>query len=454
MTAQRTATVTETSAATTTQAAPAAVTTQRYGHLELGFTTSMKTAWFASTSPAGLYNPLSPDSSSGWRSLGTVFCSRTEDAVLMVKDHSPQKDLLVSPSRYQGIVSISMSGRVVAKVWRPVPPSSDYVALGVYVTDGADPPSDAVACVKKTHSGRTYARHGELSSPVDTALFHKMFRYNIAPLYPHGDAEEHLILPVGRLSVAGDTPAPNETTWVLDVPAVVEKFDGPDTPDLENYNPPPNLTMITDRAVTVPFYMVDDKSRPTSWKVENSPFYKILRKRQFRLVRHVDFRGGGGGQISETVEQGVSKEKSEEFSLTTGIEVGVSVGVEASAKPFGMGASTTVTTSVSTSIETGYTSRYGVTTMESKTVGVTYNVPADHAGALWVESHELLPVRADNALVTNATLKFDSGSYIGRTYPHSNQPPPQVSPQPASDQQLTSIWEIADDLTETVSGSG
>ncbi|MER6249954.1 hypothetical protein ABT224_00945 [Streptomyces sp. NPDC001584] len=445
---------TKTGEAEAVSTAAAAAKTQRYGHLELGFTTRMEQPLPQGTAryTPGAFNPLPPDGS-GWQRLGTVYCNN-HDPVVMVKDHSPQRDLLKAPARFEKAADLwaSLAGgghRLVATVWRPVPPSSDYVAVGVYITPaGTSPSTGDVVCVKKTHSGRTYARRGELSLPVTAHSLFNGLRYNVAPLYPHGDAEEHLILPVGTLSyTAVEDPSPQETTWLLDLPAVVEKFEGPDTPDLENYNSPPERTMITDRAVTVPFYMVADPARTAHWKAENSPFYKILRKRQFRLVRHVDFRGSGAGQISESVEQGVSKETSEEFSVKTGITVGVSVGVEASAKPFGMGASTTVTTSVSTSIEMGYSSRYGVTSMESKTVGVTYNVPAGHAGALWSESHELIPVRADGGMVTSGNLKFDNGSYIGRTHPYSDQRPPEVTDLTAAqDGHATKhLWEIPDE---------
>jgi hypothetical protein len=439
-----------TSRTTTTGASETAAVpkTQRYGHLELGFTSRLKSATAHSTAP-GVYNPLAPDSS-GWRSLGTVFCDPT-DPVLMVKDHSPQGDLLKNPSRFDKLGTFtSPIWGYTATVWRPVPPSGDYVAMGIYITPESTSPSlGDVVCVKKNHSGRAYARHGELSHPLSSLAPYGYLRYNVTPLYPHADTEEHLILPTGTLSYAPwGNIAPGDTAWLLDLPAVVEKFDGPDTPDLENHNPPPPLTMITDRAVIVPFYLVTDPSRTAQWKAANSPFYKILRKRQFTLVRHVDYRSQGGGQISETIEQGVSREKSEEFSQTTGITVGVAVGVEASAKVFGVGASTTVTSSVSTSIETGYSSRYGVTTMTSKTVGVTYDVPAGHAGALWSESHELIPVRADDSMITNANLKFDSGSYVGRTYPYSDQPPPQVTAlTPAqAGEAPRNLWEIADQL--------
>ncbi|MFE3757963.1 hypothetical protein ACFXO9_26960 [Nocardia tengchongensis] len=435
--------------------------TQRYGHLELGFTTelSLPEGKHYVTNP-DLWNPVPPDSSGEWRSLGTMFCwsgNTGSDAFLMVKDHSPQRDLLVAPARFELLATVEWAN-LGYKVWRPVPPSDDYVALGIYVTGLYATPSSStsgVVCVKKNHSGRTYARRGELSLPVYAFPLYEGLRYNLTPLYPHGDTEEHLILPAGTLSYTGVAdPAPTATTWVLDLPAVVEKFDGPDTPDLENYNPPPETTVITDRLVTVPFYMVTDTARSTQWKLENSPFYKILRKRQFRLVRHVDYRGSGGGHISESVQQGVSQEKSEEFSLNTGLTVGVAVGVEASAKPFGIGASTSVETSISTSIETGYASRYGVTTMESKTVAVTYDVPAGHAGALWSESHELIPIRADDSMITNANLRFDSGSYVGRTYPHSPDRPPQVTDRSSTTahhgHKFKDLWDIpADEITVT-----
>ncbi|MFC5835105.1 hypothetical protein [Nonomuraea insulae] len=143
---------------------------------------------------------------------------------------------------------------------QPTPPSNDYVALGVCITQGSSTPAaDAVMCVKKTHNNRAYARSAELSDPVSPLHAFRNLRYNVAPLYPHADTEEHLILPTGRLSYSEHSnPAPTATTWVLDLPAVVDKADGPGTPDLENYNEPPPLTVITDRTVTVPFYLVTD----------------------------------------------------------------------------------------------------------------------------------------------------------------------------------------------------
>lgn len=105
-----------------------------------------------------LWNPVPPDPSGEWRSLGTMFCFSTgEEPLLMVKDHSPQRDLLVPPARFELLATVEHAF-MRYKVWRPVPPSDEYVALGIYVTGpDATPSTNAVVCVKKNHSGRTYA---------------------------------------------------------------------------------------------------------------------------------------------------------------------------------------------------------------------------------------------------------------------------------------------------------
>ncbi|MEV7891836.1 hypothetical protein [Streptomyces sp. NPDC088357] len=213
-----------------------------------------------------------------------------------------------------------------------------------------------IVCVKKEHNGRPYVRRAELGRlPLRTNGNGKGLWAITPPLYPFDDTEEHLFLPAGTFSCGPDTPhGPTDVTWVLDLPAVVDKADYAPELRLESYNAPPAQAIVTDRTVTVPYFMVKDDARTEAWKVANSPFYKIQRKRQYDLIRHVDFRGAGGGQLSQTVEEGVSKERGEEFALSTGITVGVTAGVEASAKPIGVGASVSVETSVSASVELGY----------------------------------------------------------------------------------------------------
>ncbi|MFR9774245.1 hypothetical protein [Nocardia sp. SC052] len=53
------------------------------------------------------------------------------------------------------------------------------------------------------------------------------------------------------------------------------------------------------------------------------------------------------------------------------------------------------------------------------------------------------------APVTNNNLRFDTGSYIGRTYPYSHDRPPQVIPVAATDShdghEFTNLWEVPTD---------
>jgi hypothetical protein len=407
-------------------------TTQVYGHLEVGFTTFKERATRDSTCNPGLWNTAMPDTGE-WRSLGTVLCD-SEDAIMIVRDRSPKRDLLVAASKWQGLSFANCPPHGSGMSWRPYPPSDDYVPLGHYFTPNLPNPSGATdrprngVLVKKNHSGRIYARRAELGPPVEPNSFLKNYRYNVTPFYPPGDTEEHLILPAGTMTWENPSSQPGpETSWVLDLPAVVEKRKGPDVPTLENYNPPPEPEIITERMVTVPFYFIQDPARTVKWVVANSPFYKILRRTQFSLVRHVDYRGQGGGQISEELQIGVSKERSHEFRVSTGLTVGLEVGVEATVEPFGVGGSASMNTSVSHSIELGYSTRYNVTEMRQVAQRVTYDVPAGYAGALWVRSDELMPVRADGSMVTSANLKFNGTSYVGRTYPDSDVPPPRVA---------------------------
>jgi hypothetical protein len=405
------------------------VITQRYGDLEIGYSTS-----WSETDGAFVCAHIVPPS--GWYVLGSVCAPNkgkpwAEYGGLVLKDRSASGDLLKPPADYQ--LRYDPGPNHAYKIWRPVPPTG-YVALGDVFWKGKQKPGaeTRIACVKKTHAGRDYVRRAELGrqpissgAPVVLAAYWAI----TPPIYPDSDTQHRLLLPAGTFSFGTSEPhAPDEVAWMLDLPALVQEDDELPELQLTSYDRPADYAVITDRVVTVPYVMVNDPDRQETWKVNSSPFYKIMRKRHYSLVRFVDYRGSGNGTITEEIEEGVTEETSEEFSQTTGITVGVTVGVEASAKPFGMGASTKVETSVSTSIELGYSRRYGVQTFRSRKVSVSYDVPAGHAGALWSDTHELQPVRGDGTLVSRISLSLHSGSYTGRTYPHTADVPPRVVP--------------------------
>ncbi|WP_433566766.1 Vps62-related protein [Nocardia sp. CA-151230] len=409
---------------------------QRYGDLELGFTTDFVEQRFDAIGGANTLGFWRPTAPAGWSVLGTYWAGsfeydpRGKRGGLIVKDAS-SAGLLRSPVDYERIWSyeLPLFGRF-ASLWRPKPPAG-YVALGDYFQGGTDkPPADAMVCVKKTHQGRDLVREGETSRGP-------LFGWNIgfggqvsgwtigAPPYPNGDVDKHLYVPTGLFTaVTGwDRPSPTAVTWVLDLPAVVEDGPDPQEPVLHGHQAPPEQTVVTDRIVTVPYFMVKDTDRDEKWKVDNSPFYKLRRKRHYELILFRNNEHGSESQTaSEAVTTGVSTSMEESFSQTTGITVGFSMGVEASAKPFGMGVTTTIETSVSTTVELGYERRYGVTSMESTTITQQLTIPPRSSGALWMERHELLPVRADGAMVsTNGKLPFRTKIYRTGQYPPASE---------------------------------
>ncbi|MGC5016326.1 hypothetical protein ACLQ2R_36660 [Streptosporangium sp. DT93] len=258
----------------------------------------------------------------------------------------------------------------------------------------------------------------------------------VTPSYPSVDTEERLLLPTGgftAVTVAG-RPAPTPTTWILDLPAVVERRNGPDIPVLTSHERPPTQTRVTDRTVTVPYYMIDDPARDVDWQIHNSPFYRVRRHRNFTLILYRDNRNGTEPQTEkETVTTGVTQQDGTSFSRTTGISVGASVGVEVSAKPFGMGVSTSVSASFSTSTEMGYERRRDVSIMaeSSKERGLT--IPPRSSGCLWMERHELEPIRADGSMLSNqASLDFRTDYYVTGEFPGGAGVLPWVADAPGA----------------------
>ncbi|MBN3928676.1 hypothetical protein IQ279_03280 [Streptomyces verrucosisporus] len=403
--------------------------TQRYGDLELSFQPTYQgvpvgalLSYFQSS------DDVPPELISTGQKLGPDGMQGAA-GVLMLKDCSADQSLLRKPVRWIKVAQLPDFGPNSWGVWRPIPPEG-YVALGdiVHLWDW---PSDQivgsagmVACVKRgVHTdGRTYVRQGECGNLIYESSGGTRLWSVVAPPYPDGDLDEHLYLPVGNFTgvKTSGKPAPTESTWILDLPAVIEKHDGPKIPELTSHARPPAQTVITDRTVTVPYYMVRDDSRDEKWKVENSPFYKLRRKRHFELILFRDNQNGSQPQNeSQAVTTGVTQESSSAFCESTGVTVGMEIGVSAGGKPFGIGVETTVTASMSTTVEMGYERRNSVSSMrqETKTRGLT--IPPYSSACLWMEHHTLLPVRANgDTLGDQAALGFTTDYYVTGQYPN------------------------------------
>lgn len=411
-------------------------TTQRYGDLELSFQLT-GTRLDLIIGPPVVYTAYGPTKEwtpelfpTGLKMGPGGMTGKT--GVLMLKDCSADRSLLRDPVGFVKVAQLPSSPTYPWGVWRPVPPEG-YVALGDIIApwEQDEPAVDTwarTACLKRGEhtDGRTYARQAECGTLLCQSSGGTRVWSIVTPPYPDGDEDEHLYLPVGNFTAvtSSDHPAPTDTTWILDLPAVIDKNDGPEIPELTSYSRPPTQRVITDREVIVPYYLVHDAARDEKWQVENSPFYKLRRKRHYELVLFRDNHNGTESQDeSESITTGVTQTAGETFSQTTGITVGVKVGVSAGAKPFGIGVETTVTTSVSATVEIGYERRTDISIMRevTKTRGLT--IPPRSSACLWMERHTLLPIRANgDTLGDQADLGFNTNYYVTGEYPSGSGP--------------------------------
>ncbi|MEV7941595.1 hypothetical protein AB0O82_36410 [Kitasatospora sp. NPDC088264] len=406
------------------------MTTQRYGDLELRFTPDIRRVW-PNVMPgvrhdSAIYAANEP-MRDGWGRAAHHFGPPLtagglprDGAALLLRDLSADRSMLRPPVRYDRIGDLPQD--VSVGIWRPVPPDG-YIALGDIVATNAPHPdfgSFPVVCVKREHNGRLYVRRGEFGDRLLESGNMRLWSV-VAPQQSNQDTEERLLVPPGGFTAVftADRPSSTPTGWVLDLPAVVERRPGPGVPRLTSFDRPPAQTTVTDRTVTVPYFMVEDPVRDAHWQIRNSPFYRIRRLRRFDVALFRDNRNGTVQQEqSEAVTTGVSREDSTAFNVTTGISVGVAVGIEVSAKPFGMGVSGTTTYSVSATVELGYERRRSVTVMNEVTRTYGLAVPPRSSGCLWMEHHQLVPVRADGTeLGPRASLGFRTDHYVTGEFP-------------------------------------
>ncbi|WP_028810945.1 Vps62-related protein [Streptomyces flavidovirens] len=407
-------------------------TAVKYGALQLSFANQFSFAWNDKDTGSKFKNDIA-----FWRP-GRFSSTARPPAVgnLVVKDfHDPHGrfnylfldeaaaggQMLKAPVDYRFLWNDRGTGsKFYGTIWRPIPPPG-YVVLSDLFWPGRDkPPLNAVSCVRKTLDGRNYVRPAEIghevwndrgsgSSGDDIALW----SIDAPPLFDNDG--ERLIVPVGGFTYVQhyNTPSPNEVCWVLDLPAVVETNPGPSTPQLTSYARPPATEQITDRVLTVPHTMVKDPDRDAAWQYTNSPFYKVRRKRRFTLIVHGHNTTSQTQTPEEEVTTGVTKEKSEAFSVKTGISVTTSGGVSlgfAEAR-----------TEISISLEMGYESRTSLSIFESKTLRRGIAIAPNSAGALWCDHHELNLVRADGSVVgTGQDMDMNIPSYYWAAFPQGS----------------------------------
>ncbi len=391
---------------------------KQFGNLILTFTDTFTLRYNDKGSGAdrdGAYwHPTPP---AGFHALGCVGVPNYSDingveASICVKAAPGKDDAIASPTDYTLIWADHGSGaHMDGSCWRPIAPEG-YVALGdVFVTGYSKPALDDIVCIKKDLTSRAeigdeiWADHG---SGAD----HDIDTYYINAPDTYINSEKGLFAAntfVANSSYSKPTDAPEINC--LNLPFPVEKMSDPASPELDSYNMPPEFSGKTiDRIVSVPFTAIKDDKYSTKWKVDNSPFYMVERQIAYQRELFDYNKTSVPQEVSKTVTTGITKSKSETFSVTTGISVTAESGVSF----LGTGGKVSATISV----ELGWESTTGIEEFEERSISRSLTVPPSKAGALWTISFVLYIVRGDNTYLHN-NLQFDVDSFVHDEYPNS-----------------------------------
>lgn len=399
---------------------------KRFGALEVCVVSSYSPTWddrgSGATMDGAFFSPR-PPAGTGWRRLAHLGRNDNHEDIsgargtVMVREVDPASQMFKHPTDYRLIWKDQGSGaKKDGSVWRPIAPAG-YVALSDVVWEGwGRPPLTEITCVRKSYNGHEYVRRGTLGPLLwwdkKSGAKSDVSMYPIlAPASPD-DGVERLLLPTGGFTAYGhyNTPSPEDTTWVLDLPASVEKSAGPQRPTLTSHEVPPQTTQpVVDRVTAIPCTVVHDPLYSVAWQLANSPFYRMERRRFY--TRQIHRHNGGSESHTDThaITTGVSREDSESFSKSTSVTVSASVGIQI--KGLGLGAE------VSTTVEMGYERRRSVTVMASETKTHSLVTPPRSSGCLWSEAHEIRSFRADGGQVGNASLVFQTSNYVNQQFP-------------------------------------
>jgi hypothetical protein len=288
-------------------------------------------------------------------------------------------DAVAVPTDFTYIWDDSGSGASMdGSFWKPVCPT-DYVALGTVgaVASHAKPPLDVIRCLRSDLAEAAGIGDG-LWSDGGSGADNDFGSWAIV-VPPASDSDGTLPLVSGSFVGEGgyDKPTsdPAANMLRLEIPIVREIDESKAYPKLASILPPDETTPVqTGRAVLIPFTAINDDAKSFDYKVKKSPFYRLDRDVYYRLLVHQYNETDVDQDVSHDVTTGVTKEQTEEFSITTGISVSVTGGVN-----FVASAETTVTVSV----ELGYSSSTSIGEFTQHSVTKNVTIPPHSAAALW-----------------------------------------------------------------------
>jgi len=334
-------------------------------------------------------------------------------AMLVVKPLS--EDALAIPTDLAWIWDDAGSGGDWdGSFWKPVCPTN-YQALGTVaaMASWTKPPLDVVRCVR-SDLVEPGALGAALWNDLGSGANNDFASWSIA-VAPGSESAGTVPLVSGSFVGANvyTAPASDPTANILrlGIPIVREIELERAFPSLDSLLPPEETTPVeVGRAVLIPFIAVADPARTLDYKVSTSPFYRLERDVYYRRLVHQYNQTSVDQTISHTVTTGVTREDTEEFSITTGISISVEGGVS-----FIVDATATVTVS----LELGYSSSTTIGEFREESVTKDVVVPPRTAAALWQLIHRFtLKRRNGNTWETvGAPWEVGVNSFVVDQYP-------------------------------------
>ncbi|WP_158717334.1 Vps62-related protein [Streptomyces sp. NRRL F-4474] len=402
-----------------------------FGELELAFTDQYSWRWDDEDTGGkhwvSFWHPKPPQ---GFHALGTVALpawgsdnlnpktpnTKVKEHVvsLCVKNGPAQasegkKPPLAHPEDYAVVwKDVGSGGKHYGACWRPVAPGG-YVALGCVMSENTydKPALTDVVCVREDLTHMADLKWIYEDKGTSAKDYFSVWANQVPPAYQDGRDGGHRALVAPNTFTAAsswDEPsrgAPERRVLCIEMP--VEEKPHPDGfPKLTGRVRPADRTPETTvNVVWVPFMAVKDDDKSASWKLANSPFYRIERRASWYMHRFSNNTTSASQSISETVTVGVEKDRSDTFSAEVGISVSAQVGVSSGV------ASASVTTTYSLAL--GYSRSTATKNLEHKSVTHNLTVPPNKAAAMWVGDHTIQVTRQDGTHVgTPLTFHGDS----------------------------------------------
>lgn len=376
--------------------------------LWIAYTTAFEEVWTDRGSGAhrdvGFFRPIPPP---GYYAVGDYAHAShgmPDDVVMVLKEKTP--GALAAPLNYEKVWSDAGSGADDdAAVWRPRCPS-DYSALGLVTTSGAEPSKAAVRCVKtdltvQAETGDAIWNDAGSGADRDFSAWH--VQVGGAP------PETAFVTPGSFIGHASHAKPDNRHALALrmKLPTFLATSDLP-VPTLHGYGKPLAEETTTTSVVYLPFTAV--KADADAWslarRAKDSPYYRLVRTDKFSLIDHL--HNATDVEQERQWRYSIAVTNSESFTHQTGISITGTIGT---------GSEAVVKKEVSITLSYSFTHETARSTTTTTTQIVPLKAAPRTAVAAYVVDSTFQLFRADGSAVGPKAQAKEPKSHVIVQYP-------------------------------------